>query len=135
MWEAYDLGNEDFLWAGIPFMGGIGGVQNAPCGVVSASAVCIGLRHRCSLSDKEQAKQARHAIRTFSAKIVTEFNQYFGDITCRGLIKMDFSKPGEYQKFLESGIWKDKCEKYVAFMIDKLYELETNSGLFVMAPS
>ena len=25
MWEAYDLGNEDFLWAGIPFLGGIGG--------------------------------------------------------------------------------------------------------------
>ena len=48
---------------------------------------------------------------------------------------MDFSKPGEYQKFLESGIWKDKCVKYVEFMIDKLYELETDRGLFVMAPS
>ena len=135
MWEAYDLGNEDFLWAGIPFLGGIGGFQNAPCGVVSASALCLGLRHRCSLSDKEKTKQARHAIRALSAKIVTEFNQHFGDINCLGLIKMDFSKPGEYQKFLESGIWKDKCVKYVEFMIDKLYELETDRGLFVMAPS
>ncbi|RLC01946.1 MAG: hypothetical protein DRH90_15030, partial [Deltaproteobacteria bacterium] len=89
--------------------------------------------HRCPLSDKEQAKQARHAIRAFSAKIVTEFNRHFGDITCQGLIGMDFSKPGEYQKFLESGIWKDKCEKYVEFMIDRLYDLEDDKGLFVQA--
>ena len=133
MWEAYDLGNEDFLWAGVPFLGGIGGFQNAPCGVVSASAVCLGLRHRSPLGDKEKSKQARHAIRAFSAKIVTEFNQHFGDITCQGLIKMDFSKPGVYKQFQDSGVWKDKCEKYVGFMIDKLYELEDGRGLFVQA--
>jgi hypothetical protein len=46
---------------------------------------------------------------------------------------MDFSKPGEYQKFLKSRIWKDKCEKYVAFMIEKLYKLEVDRGLFVQA--
>ncbi len=133
MWEAYDLGNEDFLWAGVPFLGGIGGFQNAPCGVVSASAVCLGLRHRSPLSDKEKSKQARHAIRAFSGRIVSEFNQHFGDITCQGLIKMDFSKPGVYKQFQDSGIWKDKCEKYVGFMIDKLYEFEDDRGLFVQA--
>jgi hypothetical protein len=42
--------------------------------------------------------------------------------------------PGEYQRFLESGIWKDKCTKYVEFMIEKLYELENDKGLFVQAP-
>ena len=134
MWEAYDLDNEDFLWAGAPFLGGIGGYQNAPCGVVSASAVCLGLRHRCPQGDKGPAKQARHAVRIFSAKIAAEFNRHFGGITCRELIGMDFSRPGEYQKFLESGIWKDKCEKYIEFMIEKLYELETDRGLFAQAP-
>ena len=101
--------------------------------MVSASAVCLGLRHRCALNDKERAKQARHAVRTFAAKIVAEFNRHFGDITCQRLIGIDFSKPGEYQKFLESGIWQDKCEKYVEFMIDRLYELEDNRGLFVQS--
>jgi hypothetical protein len=133
MWEAYGLENEDFLWTGIPFLGGIGGFQEAPCGVVSAAAVCLGLRHRKPLGDKEAARQARHAIRMFAAKIVADFKRQFGDITCSGLIGMDFSKPGEYQRFLEAGIWKDKCEKYVAFMIEKLYELEADRGLFVMA--
>jgi hypothetical protein len=134
MWEAYDLENEDFLWAGIPFLGGIGGFQNAPCGVVSAAAVCLGLRHRCPLEDKERAHQARQAVRGFSAMIVTEFNARFGDITCQGLIGMDFSKPGEYKKFLDSGIWKDKCIKYVEFMVEKLYGLEENRAIFVPAP-
>ena len=134
MWETYDLGNEDFLWTGIPFIGGIGGYQDAPCGVVSAAAVAVGLWQRCPLSDKEQARQARHAVRTFSANIVKEFNRHFGDITCRELTGMDFARPGEYQKFLESGIWKDKCEKYVEFMIEKLYEFEDQKQLFVRAP-
>ena len=46
------------------------------------------------------------------------------EITCRGLLGLDFSKPGEYQKFLESGVWKEKCEKYVQYTIEKLYEFE-----------
>jgi hypothetical protein len=133
MWEAYGLENEDFLWTGIPFLGGIGGFQEAPCGAVSAAAICLGLRHRQPLGDREAAKQARHTIRMFAAKIVTDFKQEFGDITCSGLIGMDFSKPGEYQRFLDSGIWKDKCQRYVAFMIERLYELETDRGLFVVA--
>jgi len=134
MWEAYDLENEDFLWTGIPFLGGIAGFQNAPCGVVSAAAVCLGLRHRCPLDDKERANQARHAVRGFSAKIVTEFNAQFGDITCQGLIGMDFSKPGEYKRFLDSGIWKDRCIKYVEFMVEKLYGLEEDRAIFAQAP-
>ena len=124
MWEAYDLGNEDFLWAGIPFMAGISGEQQAPCGAVSASVISIGLRHRCSFADKEKVEQARNAVRHYAGKLVRDFTKQFGDITCRGLLGMDFSKPGEYQKFLESGVWKEKCEKYVQYIIEKLYEFE-----------
>jgi hypothetical protein len=124
MWEAYNLGNEDFLWAGVPFMAGISGEQQAPCGAVSASVISIGLRHRCSLADKEKVKQARNAARQDASKLVRDFTKQFGDITCRGLLGLDFSKPGEYQKFLESGVWKDTCEKYVQYAIEKLYEFE-----------
>jgi hypothetical protein len=126
MWESYDLGNEDFLWAAIPFNGGISGNQMAPCGAVSASAVCLGLRHRCSLSDKGKAKQARNTIRDQAGKLVGDFAQQFGDITCRGLLGLDFTIPGEYQKFLDSGKPKDTCEKYVLYVIEKLYSFETS---------
>ena len=134
MWEAYGLENEDFLWAGIPFLGGIGGYQKAPCGALSGAALAVGLRHRCPLDDEEKAKQARHAIRTQSWQLAAEFEQQFGATTCLDLIGMDFAQPGEYKKFLDSGIWKDKCQRYAGFMIEKLYALEKDRGLFVQAP-
>jgi len=124
MWEAYNLGIEDFLWAGVTFMEGISGKQQAPCGSIFASAVSLGLRHRCSLADKEKAEQARSTARHYSGKLVRHFTKQFGDITCRGLLGLDFSKPGEYLKFRESGVSKEKCEKYVQYVIEKLYEFE-----------
>ena len=122
------MGNEDFLWAGIPFMGGISGQQHAPCGGISASAISLGLRHRCSSSNKEEVKKARNAARYYAGKLVGEFTAQFGDITCKGLLGLDFSKPGEYQKFRDSGIWKDTCEKYIHFIIEKLYAFEDEKG-------
>jgi hypothetical protein len=56
--------------------------------------------------------------------LVRDFTKQFGNITCRGLLRLDFSKPGEYQKFVESGVWKDTCEKYGRYVIEKLYEFE-----------
>lgn len=127
MWEAYDLQNEDFLWAGIPFLSGISGQQQAPCGAVSAAAVSLGLRHRCDLGDKPGAKQARNLIRRSAGKLTEAFGRHFGDITCSGLLDIDFSKPGEYKRFRETGIWKEKCEHYVQFVIAKLYAFEDQS--------
>ena len=124
MWESYDLGNEDFLWACIPFMGGISSWQQAPCGAVSASAVSLALRHRCDLRDKEEAREARKTIRRLSGEVVRRFTEEFGSITCLDLVETDFSKPGEYKRFRESGVWKDKCNNYVGFIIETLYEFE-----------
>jgi C_GCAxxG_C_C family probable redox protein len=128
MWEACDLGNEDFLWAGIPFMGGISGQQQAPCGAVSAAAVYLGLRHRCSLQDKEKAKQARNIIRHHAGELVKDFNHQFGNIICKDLLGIDFSKPGEDLNFRSSVRGGEKCEKYVQFVIEKLYEFEKIAG-------
>ena len=124
MWEAYGIENEDILWTCIAFNGGIAGQQAAPCGAVSASTVCLGLRHRWPLADKQRAKQERLDAREDASELVKDFTEKFGAITCRDLIGLDFSKPEVYRQFLESGVWKDKCEKYVQFVIEKLYELD-----------
>jgi hypothetical protein len=129
MWETYNMGNEDFLWAGIPFNGGISGHQLAPCGAISASAISLGLIHRCSLADKEKAKQARNTIRLQADKLVADFTKEFGDITCRNLLGLDFTVPGAYQKFQESGKSKDTCEKYVLYVIEKLYSFEQEKSI------
>lgn len=124
MWEAYELGSEDLLWSCIAFNGGISGRQLAPCGAVSAAAVCSGLRHRTPLSDKQKAKQARLEANRDASELVGSFLDKFGAISCLDLTGVDFSEPGAEQKFLESGMWQEKCENYVQFVIEKLFEKE-----------
>jgi len=124
MWEAYDWGNEDLLWAGTAFNGGIAGQQQAPCGAVSSSAVVLGLRHRRPLADKDKAQQARLKAREEASELVRAFARQYGTIICRDLLGIDFSKPGELQRFRDAGISKEKCDKYIQFVIEKLYELE-----------
>jgi len=133
MWESYGLENEDMLWTCIAFNGGIAGQQAAPCGAVSASVVCLGLRHCCPLAEKQRAKQERLDAREDASELVKSFTEEFGAITCRDLVGLDFSQPEVYRRFLESGVWKDKCEKYVQFVIEKLYELDEKRSV-VRAP-
>ena len=124
MWEAYELGDEDLLWAAVAFNGGIAGQQQAPCGAVSASAVCLGFRHRCSLAEKQRAEQARLSARQDASELVKSFTEKFGTIICRDLLGFDFSDAEAARRFRESGIWKEKCDNYVQFVIEKLYELD-----------
>ena len=127
MWEAYQLGDEDLLWAGTAFTGGIAGQQQAPCGAVSASAICLGLRHRCPLADKDRAEQARLKARRDASEVIRSFTDKFGTIICRDLLGFDFSDAEAARHFRESGMWKEKCDNYVKFVIEKLYELDKRS--------
>ena len=112
------------LWSCTAFNGGIGGQQQAPCGAVSASTVCLGLRHRCSLAEKEKAKQARLDARQDASELVRSFTEKFGTIICRDLLGLDLSNPEARRHFIESGIWKEKCDNYILFVLEKLYELD-----------
>ena len=123
MWESEGLGDEDNLWASIAFYGGIAGQQEAPCGVVSSATVCLGLRYRCPIEDKERAKQSRINARQDANELVQGFKEKFGDITCLGLLGVNFSDTAQYQKLRESGEQRGKCDSYLMYVIEKLYEL------------
>jgi C_GCAxxG_C_C family probable redox protein len=133
MWEAYGLENKDLLWSGIAFNGGIGGQQQAPCGAISAAAICLGLRHSNYATDKQKTKQARLNARQQANELIGSFSQKFGSIACLDLVGIDFSEPGSYQRFLESGVWQEKCDNFVQFAIETLYELDTKMNA-VQAP-
>ncbi|MBN2223397.1 MAG: C-GCAxxG-C-C family protein [Deltaproteobacteria bacterium] len=122
MWEAFRFEDDSILWAGIPFLGGIGGKQDAPCGAVSTATMALGLVCRVPGQDKAAVKQARHRARAYSGDFVTRFAAAFSGLSCRQLIGYDFSEPGAYREFLESGIWKDKCLAYVQFAVTSVYE-------------
>ena len=129
MWEAYRLENEDFLWAGTGFHGGIAGQQQAPCGAISAAAIALGLRHRCSPDDKEKAEAGRKAAIADIAELVRSFNEKFGDISCLGLLGVDLSDEATLKQAIGSGLFEQKCDNYVLFVIEKLYELEEKRSL------
>lgn len=124
MWETTGLGEEDLLWASTAFMGGIAGQQQAPCGVISSAAVFLGLRNRCPMADKQRAKEARLKTRNQAAQLVKGFEERFGTIICKELIGINTSDPKEYERFRQSGIWREKCNKAIEYAIDRLYDYE-----------
>ena len=124
MWEAYDMKNEDFLWAAAAFQGGIGGRQIGPCGAVSAGVICLGLKNRCSLAYVEKARQAQDAAYEDAAELVKSFVAEFGAFTCRDLLGFDFSDEVARKNARESGLYEEKCEKQIPFVVKKLYELD-----------
>ncbi len=128
MWETYGLDNEDLLWSCTAFQGGIGGQREAVCGAISASAVCLGLRHRCSLDEEQKANQARLDARKEASELVESFAKNFGDIICQTLVGVDLSNPEVARHFRESGMWEEKCNNYVQFVVEKLYELDARRG-------
>jgi C_GCAxxG_C_C family probable redox protein len=129
MREAYGLRNENLLWVGTAFHGGIAGQQQATCGAVSAAAIALGLRYRCSTADKEKAKKARKSASEAAAELVRSFIRRFGAVTCIGLTEIDFSDEKAIKKAIESGLFEKKCQKFVQFVIEMLYELEDKRDL------
>src|SRR4030042_41801 len=92
----------------------------------------LQLWHRCSREDKQKAKQARLDVRKDAHELVRDFTERFDTIICLDLVGTDFSKPGGYQQFLESGVWKDRCDSYVQFVIEKLYEMDEKRRVVTM---
>ena len=128
MWEAFELKNEDFLWASTVFQGGIAGQQQATCGAVSSAAVCLGLRHRCSLADKEKVLQAKKGAFDDAAELVRSFIEKYGALTCIGLVEVDLSDEATAKKAIEAGILK-KCDDQIQWVIEKLYELDERRSI------
>lgn len=100
-------------------MGGFAGVQDAPCGALSATVMAMGLLHRSA--NGEAGKLGRRRSRSAANALVEAFKARFGKISCRELVGFDFSQPGAYQKFQESGSWEETCKTYVEFVIEKFY--------------
>jgi glutaredoxin 3 len=84
--------------------------------------MALGLVFRPPTKDKAAVKQARHLARAAAGDLVARFTAAFSGLTCRELVGYDFSAPGGYQEFLESGVWKEKCLAYVQFAVERVYE-------------
>ncbi len=117
------------MWPSTALFGGIAGQQQATCGAASSGAVCLGLRLRQPASDEPAVKRARLDIEREAAGMVREFVQRFGTLVCRDLVGLDLSDPEVRRRFQTQGLSKDTCDRFVSFVIEKLYQLEATRGM------
>ena len=76
------------------------------------------------MDDKEAVSKARLDIEREALQLAKEFASEFGTLTCLDLVGLDLSDPVVRKRFRDENISKEKCDRYMEFVIDKLYELE-----------
>ena len=88
---------------------GIGMMQGSVCGAISAGFIAIGRKYGNEAPNQMDQKGLVIAKREeFLKKFKAEFGE---DITCPGLLKLDFRIPEEAKKAQESGIIFTVCPK------------------------
>jgi len=121
--RAFDLPDADDSSAAMALNGGVaygGGV----CGAISGAALAVGQLAGRGIADHNEAKTAA---RELVKDLMDRFEAEFGSTTCRGLLGLDLRKPGEHDRFIESGIWQTRCMAQIEFAVQHLAKLDSAS--------
>jgi len=121
------LGIDNYMFHNIakPLAGGFGGYKSkngwmGACGAVTGGCAAIGaIVGGKKLMDKETMGLAYFKV----VQYCSEFENQFGSVVCSELCGYDFSKPEEYSKYSENGIWEKACYKFVVWGVDKIRKL------------
>lgn len=119
--ERLGLCEDTALRLGAAFGGGMG--QGDTCGCVTAGLMAIGMHYGNGLNEEEK-KELMEALEEFKSR----FKNKNGSLNCRDLLGLDFGKPEEKAKILESGILKVKCPQLACdagYILDRLLLEET----------
>lgn len=117
--RAYQLPEADDSSAAMALNGGMayaGGV----CGAISGAALAVGQLAGKRIADHREAKTAAREV---VMELMDRFEDQFGSTTCRGLLGLDLRKPGEHDRFIESGIWRTNCMRQIEFAVQYLADL------------
>ena len=120
--RAYGLPEADDSSAAMALNGGVayaGGV----CGAISGAALAVGELAGRRVSDHREAKTAAREV---VMELMDRFQEEFGNTTCRGLLGLDLRKPGEHDRFIQSGIWRTNCMAQIEFAVQHLADLDEN---------
>jgi C_GCAxxG_C_C family probable redox protein len=116
--------NDDILWAGTNFYGGIMRHREGVCGSVSAMAMYLGYLYRVPPGDKEKAAKAIEAARAKTNQYVQEFKDRFGSIVCIKLLGIENYTEEETRRFFVEKKYEKQCNEYVRWVVEKLFGLE-----------
>ena len=118
-------------WAALNFMGGFAECQSCPCGNLSAGMAALGMMFgKKGLESKEAAREARKGSRSAAKRLAEDFEKAFGSVRCIDITGYDFSIPGKFQEFVNAGEFKEKCEKYLEYVVRRLLQVGKEGGLY-----
>jgi len=117
--EDLDLDEETAIRMLAPFGGGA--FEGEMCGAVSGALAVIGARYgHYELGDMEGNMRMIAKVQEFK-KAFLERN---GTLVCRKLLgEYDFSREGDMEKAMESGILFEKCPNFIASALEILEEI------------
>ena len=121
--RAFELPDADDSSPAMALNGGVaygGGV----CGAISGAALAVGQLAGRRIQDHSEAKTAA---RELVMDLMDRFEAEFGSTTCRGLLGLDLRKPGEHDRFIESGVWQTSCMAQIEFAVQHFAELEVDA--------
>lgn len=113
------LPRETAVQIAMTFGGGLGRTGNV-CGAVTGALMALGLSFAAKDAKDKPTKEA--AVR-LAREFMAQFRAQHGATNCRDLIKFDLSVPADYQRAVESGVFKSICPgivKSAAGLVEKL---------------
>ena len=111
--ERFDYAPEEFQRIAAGFGGGM--FRGDTCGAVTGGIMALG----AAFGDDDEVMH--EMVKQFR----DEFTARFGTTVCRELLGYDFSKPGEHDKAMESGVIEANCPGFVtaaAEIVEKLLD-------------
>jgi len=125
----WDLPLKGYSWASGGYMGAISSGQTT-CGLLIGSSIAIGLRcgqgkEGIPEEHKEERDKAIHAV----CELYSDFLKEFGSTDCKTLSHCDFSNPEELNRYIQNKGWKNTCDIFLKFVMDKCIEMADKGTL------
>ena len=117
--SAYGLPDAEDASAAMALNGGLA-YSGGPCGAISGAALAVGQLAARRIDDHRAAKTAARRI---TARLMDEFGEAFGATACRPLIEIDLRTEEGHRRFIESGVWRDRCMRQIEFVVERLAPL------------
>ena len=125
----WDLPLKGYSWASAGYMGAISSGQTT-CGLLIGSGIAIGLR--CGQSKEgipEEHEQERNKANHAVGELYSDFLKEFGSTDCKTLSHCDFSNPEDLNRYIQNKGWKNTCDIFLKFVMDKCIEMADKGTL------
>lgn len=125
----WDLPQNGYSWDTAGYMGAISSGQST-CGLLIGSSIAIGLR--CGQGKEgipEEHEQERNKAIHAVSELYSDFLNEFGSTDCKTLCKCDWSNPEELNRFIQNKGWKNTCDIFLKFVMDKCIKMADKGTL------